>query len=313
MMVDRMGILMETKILAVPGNLNACSECVKNSKTIDRLCFAIEGLRGTEGINQEALHVTSHLLQVLPIGLLVYQYQPQGELFYFSGNPEGIRLLGASRDGCRGTEFDEMWPNARMQGLTEALMNTAQTGALFETDTACFRKEQTERVFRLRAFSLTGNLLGILLQDLNDRIPCEALPAESPEDFEKTVELGPSNPFSDGRSCTTGTAREDPWGKQALGTDDPESSNALGKLGELLETIEAMALKVLSRLELGYFSLAKASVEQILQDVEQAVHYVTLLRQAGPALPITEEIRKGGGSGRDITFTVREKAEKETP
>lgn len=299
---------METKTLAAPGAPDASSECAKMSKTIDRLCFAIQALRGAEGVSPEALNITSHLLQGIPIGLLVYQYQPQGELFYYSGNLEGIRLLGASPDGCRGTEFDEMWPNARMQGLTGALVNAAQTGVLFETGATCFRKDQTERVFRLRAFPLAGNLLGILLEESD-----EGMPGDSSEDFEKTVELEPANFFSDGKFSATSVVRDDSRGKQAFSQEDPESSNPLGKLGELLEAVQAMTQKVMSRLELGYFSLAKASVEQIRQDLEQAVHLVTLLRQAGPTLPVAGKIRKAGAIEQEITHRVPERAEKEAP
>lgn len=312
-----MGTVMKTKEIVNASCETGCTECVRRGKIIERLRVANEKQRDDKKANREMLQITSNLLQMIPSGLLVYQYHPPGELFYCTGNPEGIRLLEASPDRCQGAEFDEMWPNARPQGLTGALMNTARTGEFFETDTAYFRKDGANRVFRLRAFSLIGSRLGIVLEDLTTRIPRTATPYNCPEDLEKTVELGPTNISSTGRVYARRTASEGPYERQVMHLDqisqcDTRYSSAFRRLGQLLATVEAMAQRALTRLESGYFSLARASVEQLLQDMERAGHIVKLLEQNGSVRSFGEETRQRTGTGPGITSTVPAK-DKETP
>jgi two-component system CheB/CheR fusion protein len=58
------------------------------------------------------------IVQAMPSGLLVFQYQPPSEPFLVNSNPEAARLTGITVEDWRGQECQEMWPNARMQGVT---------------------------------------------------------------------------------------------------------------------------------------------------------------------------------------------------
>ena len=52
----------------------------------------------------------------------------------------------------------------------------------------------------------------------------------------------------------------------------------LGELKDLLNNMDHVARRALARLESGYLSTAGASVEQVLQDLQRAVHIVEQLR-----------------------------------
>ena len=81
---------------------------------------------------RELLETSSNIVRNIPSGLLVYQYQAPGELFLVNANREATRLTGITVAAWRGQEFDEMWPNARVQGLTQALFeNHGIRGYLF--------------------------------------------------------------------------------------------------------------------------------------------------------------------------------------
>jgi CheY-like chemotaxis protein len=116
----------------------------------------------------ELLETSSNIVKNIPSGLLIYQYQAPGELFLVNANHEATRLTGITVDKWRGQEFDEMWPNARVQGLTQALLRTMSTGETFAMECGAFKTDEIERFFRLRAFSMPGDLLGLSFEDITE-------------------------------------------------------------------------------------------------------------------------------------------------
>jgi len=128
----------------------------------------ITARKAAENNLRELLETSSNIVQNIPSGLLIYQYQAPGELFLVNANREATRLIGMQVDSWRGQEFDEMWPNARMQGLTQALLRTMSTGETFSMEEAVFKTDEIERFFRVRAFSMPGDLLGLWFEDVTE-------------------------------------------------------------------------------------------------------------------------------------------------
>lgn len=274
---------MTTKSESDTINGAECRKCVQSRDIINGLHNEIARLRDSEQVNKETLQATSDLLHAIPTGLLICQYQPPGELFYFGGNPRGHRLLGVSPDKDRGLELDELWPSARRQGLTEALLNTAKTGAIFETENVHFQRGDIQRVFNLRALRVTQTLLIVALEDISNSVSPERVSAV-PES-ELTIELGREN--MTGADFWSGTSKRAPRLKEPAeiprserSDDDSLPPGALGELNELLNDMRHVAHRALSRLQAGYLSTAGASVEQLLQDLERATHVVAQLREA---------------------------------
>jgi hypothetical protein len=259
---------------------NDCQKCVQNQEIIDELNTEIARLRENEQINKETLQATSGLLHAIPTGLIIFQYQPPGELFYFGGNPKGHKMLGITAERDRGLELDELWPNARRQGLTEALLNTAKTGAIFETEKVRFQKADVQKAFSIRALRVAETLLVVALDDISYRIfPDSASTLQ--EYTEITVELAADNAF--------GKHLEAPEqmpilqhsveiSANELTNDGSGAPTDLGELKDLLNNMDHFARRALARLEAGYLSTAGASVEQVLQDLQRAAHIVSQLR-----------------------------------
>jgi hypothetical protein len=260
-----------------------CRKCAQSREIINGLNNEIALLRESEQVNKETLQATSDLLHAIPTGLLICQYQPPGELFYFGGNPRGHKLLGVSPDKDRGLELDELWPSARRQGLTEALLNTAKTGATFETENVHFQRGDIQRVFNLRALRIAQTLLIVALEDISSRMApgrMSAVPESEP-----TIELGREH--LTGADFWSGTSKRGPELNEPaeipineLSNDDTLPSGDLGELNELLNDMRYVAHRALTRLEAGYLSTAGASVEQLLHDLERAAHVVSRLKEA---------------------------------
>ncbi len=257
-----------------------CEKCAQNQELIDKLNTEIARLRESEQINKETLQATSGLLHAIPTGLLIFQYQPPGELFYFGGNPKGHEMLGITIGRDRGLEFDEVWPTARRQGLTEALLHTAKTGAIFESEKVYFKKADAQKAFSLRALRVAQTLVVIALDDISYRVFPDST-SKFQDYSEMTVELAAEDTF--GKDSLAPVQSRDleysvEISSNELAKGGTEPQTALGELTDLLNNMDHVARRALARLEAGYLSTAGASVEQVLQDLQRAAHIVAGLR-----------------------------------
>ena len=271
---------MKTTSQSGAAELSECRKCAQSQEIIDKLNTEIARLRESEQINKETLQATSGLLNAIPTGLLIFQYQPPGELFYFGGNPKGRQMLGITTGKDRGLEFDELWPTARRQGLTDAVLNTAKTGAIFEMEKAYFQKADAQKAFSLRALRVAQTLVVVALDDVSYRVLHDT--ASTFQDYsEMTVELAAEDTF--GKDFVAPVQTRDHEYSVKISSNQPakggtEPQTALGELKDLLNNMDHVARRALARLEAGYLSTAGASVEQVLHDLQRAVHIVAQLR-----------------------------------
>jgi PAS domain-containing protein len=124
--------------------------------------------RHAENSLRDLLEMSSNIIQNIPSGLLIFQFQEPNEFFLVNANLEATKLTGITVKQWRGQEFDEMWPNARTYGLVQACVATMETGETFKTDAFVFRNRMGQRIFRIRAFKLPGNLLGLSFEDVTE-------------------------------------------------------------------------------------------------------------------------------------------------
>ena len=152
-----------------------CSECAQLKKTIETLRNEIAKQRKEAQELRDSLKASHELIQAIPSAILVGQYQPPGELFCVSANPEAMKLLGVNRDYCCGVELEELWPGARDQGLIDGFLKTARTGESHFSEAAFYRFGVAKRMFRVRALWLPGNRLGIAFSDVTEEKLAEGL------------------------------------------------------------------------------------------------------------------------------------------
>ncbi len=69
--------------------------------------------RQAENSLRDLLEMSSNIIQNIPSGLLIFQYQAPNEFFLVNANLQATKLTGITVKEWRGQEFDEMWPNAR--------------------------------------------------------------------------------------------------------------------------------------------------------------------------------------------------------
>jgi signal transduction histidine kinase/CheY-like chemotaxis protein len=117
----------------------------------------------------ESLQTSMETVQAIPSGLFIYQYQHPDRLTLVFGNPEAERLTRIRIEEWLGKDFNEIWPAAHVTGITESFLNVLKTGELLESEELFYRDNRLEGVFRIRAFPMAGNRLGVAFEDVTER------------------------------------------------------------------------------------------------------------------------------------------------
>ncbi len=212
--------------------------------------------------------------------------------FFLNCNPEATRLTGLEQEDSRGVELDEMWPNARGQGLTNAFLEAARTGKPFEAGKALYRNSRTERVFRVKAFSMPGERLGVAFLDLTAQERAEEAnrKAEDARGTQREAETSDSttrNGHVREDDSTIGRSEELARESGRLAAQEELAGHAARLLSHPTESVQESARRALARLESGYMSLVRPSLEQIQQAANEVASVVKQLRQFARVAPAT--------------------------
>ncbi len=129
--------------------------------------------RQAEESLRHSLQTAADIVQAIPSGLFIYQFEPPDRLILIESNPEAERLTGISAREWGGREFDEIWPQARQTGITAAYLNVVYTGQTFETEDLFYQDERISGAWRIRVFNMPGQRLGVAFEDVTARKQAE--------------------------------------------------------------------------------------------------------------------------------------------
>ncbi len=135
-----------------------------------------------------SMKTASDIVYSTPYGLFIYQYEKPDKLILLSGNPEAERLTGIKIDDWIGKENNEIWPEARAAGVTDAYLNVMKTGKTYETEDINYKDEKLEGAFRIRAFILPEEKLCVSFENITERKKFEAELHKHREHLEELVE-----------------------------------------------------------------------------------------------------------------------------
>jgi len=115
-----------------------------------------------------ALETSADIVRAIPAGLFIYQHDDADRLILLDANPEAQRLTGVKLQQWQGHEFDEIWPDARRRGITEAFTNVARTGQVHETEDLYYRDDRLEGAYHVHVFPMPGDRVGVAFQDVTE-------------------------------------------------------------------------------------------------------------------------------------------------
>jgi CheY-like chemotaxis protein len=223
---------------------------------------------------RELLETSAKIVQSIPSGLLIFQYQAPGELFLVNSNPEATRLTGITVDRWRGQELDEMWLNSRAQGLYQAFLDSMKTGEVLRMEEAHFKTDDVDKYFRIRAFPIPGDLLGVALEDVSERVQAQTSSGEGRQE--------PAQPQPE--SATNGSGIKEQLRDEIARRKRAEellirarrvvamgekTGGASRRLSILLRTISSKAESALAHMESADHSKLGPLIQQILDAAQQ--------------------------------------------
>ena len=127
----------------------------------------------------ESIQASTDIIQAIPAGLFIYQYEPPDRLILLDGNAAAEKFTQLKVDEWRGREFNEIWPQAQKTGITQTYLDVLKTGQAFETENLDYRDERIKGAFKLRAFPMPANRLGVVFENITEQKQAEQVSQEN--------------------------------------------------------------------------------------------------------------------------------------
>ena len=155
---------------------------------------------------QKALEMASDIFHSTPVGLFIYQHEDPNRFVLVDANPEAVRLTGITVDEWGGRELNEIWPEARSTGLTDAYVSAFKHDKLFNSDDLPDKNKLAVGPYRIRAFRIPDDRLVVSLEDMSAQLEAEKTLVKSEAEYRSLFENAPLGIFRttpDGRILAT--------------------------------------------------------------------------------------------------------------
>ena len=115
---------------------------------------------------QKSDQTFADLAHSIPSGLFIYQFVEPDKLFLVTGNPEAEKLTGIKVDECVGKDFDQIWPNAKKQGLSAKYIEVAKTLKATELNDVYYSDKRISGAFRIKVFPMPESRIGVAFENI---------------------------------------------------------------------------------------------------------------------------------------------------
>lgn len=122
----------------------------------------------TKKLLEKSLQASADIVREIPSGLFTYQYIAPDKLILLDGNRAGELLSGINIMEWQGEEFNDIWPNAKKEGLTDAFLEVVETGKTYRTENKIYKDDRLEGAFKIHAFKLPGNKLAVAFDNITE-------------------------------------------------------------------------------------------------------------------------------------------------
>ncbi|AGW14183.1 chemotaxis protein CheB [Megalodesulfovibrio gigas] len=133
----------------------------------------ITAMRQAQSILEDTRKTTAEILRFMPSGLFLYKLEDDGRLVLLDGNHEAEQLTGIKIRDWLGKEFDEIWPKAKKQGLTEKFLQVLRNSEALHSEEYAYNDGSTSGIFNITAFPLTQRRLAVAFENITSRLRLE--------------------------------------------------------------------------------------------------------------------------------------------
>jgi PAS domain S-box-containing protein len=140
---------------------------------------------------EKILKISDEIVKSIPSGLFIYKFKSPDKLILEKGNHSAEKLTGIKASEWIGKEFNEIWPNAKKEGITDNYLNVMKTGKIYTTEDLHYKDEKIEGAFHINAFKLPSDRLAVAFDNITERKKAEEKTKEIQEYLQLQVERMP--------------------------------------------------------------------------------------------------------------------------
>jgi PAS domain S-box-containing protein len=118
---------------------------------------------------EESSLLAKQVVESIPSGLFIYQYEEPDNLYLITSNPQAEMLTGISERQWAGKSFDEIWPGAKDAGITDLYLNVARTKKPTVFDKQEYSDHRLSGTFIVSVFPLPLNRIAVAFEDVTER------------------------------------------------------------------------------------------------------------------------------------------------
>ncbi len=144
----------------------------------DQMALAIER-KQFEEFSQSSRDIFTNI----PSGLMIFRHRDPDALLLVSANPMAERILGLPFKELKDATIKDVWINLEATGLLPHLLETLRSNREYVCEQVAYEGRSTSCLLKLHAFPLPGQMLGIAIEDITERIQAEATIQESNEQY----------------------------------------------------------------------------------------------------------------------------------
>lgn len=133
----------------------------------------------TEKIQKErelfdTTRMANDLIESIPSGVFIYQYEEVDRLILIRANPEAIKITKLDPiENYLGKEFNELWPEAADDGITSQYLDSYRNNKGFETEAVFYSDNRISGAYRIRTFRIPNDRLAVAFEDVSERRKAE--------------------------------------------------------------------------------------------------------------------------------------------
>ncbi|MHC1777845.1 MAG: PAS domain S-box protein [Lentimicrobium sp.] len=117
---------------------------------------------------QNALRASAEVVKSIPSGLFIFKFENPDKFYLSDANPAALHITKTEPEKIIGKELKEVWPDISNAGLSSHFLNVLQSSVPFFTNNIPFSNSRTEGIFRITAFKMPNNRLGVAFEDVTE-------------------------------------------------------------------------------------------------------------------------------------------------